>query len=308
MKHWKNLCPKRWNTTYDMMNRIIKVEPALISTIHKFEKVTPLNKSDFVLMKRVVKVLKFFKEATEMLSKSDASISQCIPIITTIMDSLKDENTRDDHGVKTFKKDLLAAMYKRFGQYERNENYFMATFLDPRYRRWMFRSLSTMQNAKALLIKKLQEKLESNDSKPKSTSVSSNVKSNDVESLSSAMNLIIKKQQKESALNLAKEEILMLNEIKDTVQEYYEGKSELSDPCFDFWKEKSVSSNRVWRAMSELAQHYLTPSATSVAVERLFSTAGDILSDERNRLLPANAEKLLFLRENIPKIKFQTKK
>ena len=56
------------------------------------------------------------------------------------------------------------------------------------------------------------------------------------------------------------------------------------------------------------AQHYLTPSATSVAVERLFSTAGDILSDERNRLLPANAEKLLFLRENIPKIKFQTKK
>ena len=70
-----------------MMNIIIRVEPALISTIHKFEKVTPLKGSDFVLMKRVVKVLKFFKEATEMLSKSDTSIFQCIPIITTIMDS-----------------------------------------------------------------------------------------------------------------------------------------------------------------------------------------------------------------------------
>ena len=38
-----------------MMDRIIKVEPALISTIHKFEKVIPLKGSDFVLIRNFAK-------------------------------------------------------------------------------------------------------------------------------------------------------------------------------------------------------------------------------------------------------------
>ncbi len=38
-----------------MMDWIFKVELALISTIHKFEKVTPLKGSDFVLMKSLLK-------------------------------------------------------------------------------------------------------------------------------------------------------------------------------------------------------------------------------------------------------------
>ena len=53
----------------------------------------------------------------------------------------------------------------------------------------------------------------------------------------------------------------------------------------------------------ELAESYLTPHPTTTDVERLFSTAGDIITNERNKLNPA--EKILFLRENLPKIKFQ---
>ena len=40
-------------------------------------------------------------------------------------------------------------------------------------------------------------------------------------------------------------------------------------------------------------------------VERLFSIVGDIITNERNRLLPATAEMLLFLRENLPRINFK---
>ena len=39
-------------------------------------------------------------------------------------------------------------------------------------------------------------------------------------------------------------------------------------------------------------------------VERLFSTAGDIITNERNRLLPKNAAKVLFLRENLPRVNY----
>ena len=55
---------------------------------------------------------------------------------------------------------------------------------------------------------------------------------------------------------------------------------------------------------SKVAELYLSPPATSVDVERLFSTAGDIRTQERNSLLPENAAKLLFLKENLPRIGF----
>ena len=41
-----------------------------------------------------------------------------------------------------------------------------------------------------------------------------------------------------------------------------------------------------------------------MSVERIFSTAGEILTNDRNRLKPKTAEILLFLRENMPKIQF----
>ena len=40
------------------------------------------------------------------------------------------------------------------------------------------------------------------------------------------------------------------------------------------------------------------PPPTSVPLDRLFSTAGDIISDHRCRLLPGNAETLIFLKFN----------
>ena len=49
----------------------------------------------------------------------------------------------------------------------------------------------------------------------------------------------------------------------------------------------------------------LSPPATSVDVERLFSTAGDIRTQERNRLSPENTGQILFLKENLPRINFE---
>ena len=54
-----------------------------------------------------------------------------------------------------------------------------------------------------------------------------------------------------------------------------------------------------------MAEIYLTPPPTTTDMERLFSTAGDIITKEWNRLLPATAERLLFLRENLPRINFK---
>ena len=47
----------------------------------------------------------------------------------------------------------------------------------------------------------------------------------------------------------------------------------------------------------ELALHYLTPPASSVDIERLFSTAADITTNDRNQINPEKAEKVLFCHE-----------
>ena len=95
---------------------------------------------------------------------------------------------------------------------------------------------------------------------------------------------------------------------KDEIGRFLDDYSNLSivkgNP-FDFWREKSNSSKVLDRLASDLAAKYLTPPPTSVDVERLFSTAGDILTTERNRLCPETAEKILFLKENLPIVDYQ---
>ena len=59
------------------------------------------------------------------------------------------------------------------------------------------------------------------------------------------------------------------------------------------------------KALAECALKYLTPTVSTVNVERLFSTAGDIVTDERNRLKPENASKILLTRESLPIINFR---
>ena len=51
--------------------------------------------------------------------------------------------------------------------------------------------------------------------------------------------------------------------------------------------------------MANLARRYFSIPATSVCSEEIFSVAGNVLSENRNRLLPENVDKLVFLHENL---------
>ena len=50
-----------------------------------------------------------------------------------------------------------------------------------------------------------------------------------------------------------------------------------------------------------MAKKILCIPATSAPVERLFSTAGITIASDRTRLLPENAEDLVFLHDSWPK-------
>ena len=57
--------------------------------------------------------------------------------------------------------------------------------------------------------------------------------------------------------------------------------------------------------LSQLARRYLSAPSTSVVSERLFSVAGDIYDEKRNRLAPERAEMLLFINKHFHLVKGQ---
>ena len=68
----------------------------------------------------------------------------------------------------------------------------------------------------------------------------------------------------------------------------------LGEDPLQFWEKFNESGILEDKLLSEMAVTYLTPPATSIDVERLFSIATQIASDKRNRLNPENAEKFYF--------------
>ncbi len=54
--------------------------------------------------------------------------------------------------------------------------------------------------------------------------------------------------------------------------------------------------------MFELSCKYLCIPATSCAIERVFSKAGEIVSAKRSKLKPKHVNNLIFLNKNYPKL------
>ena len=70
----------------------------------------------------------------------------------------------------------------------------------------------------------------------------------------------------------------------------------------------SPQSKGVWQGSflsNEPCQMYNAHAYPFTDIERLFSVHGDIRRTERNRYLPENSEKVLFCRENLPRVDFK---
>ena len=67
-----------------------------------------------------------------------------------------------------------------------------------------------------------------------------------------------------------------------------------SGNAYAWWKKNGSR----FKPLSRLAIKYLSATPTSVPSERLFSTAGDIYDEKRNRLSPDRAESLMFIKKN----------
>lgn len=71
--------------------------------------------------------------------------------------------------------------------------------------------------------------------------------------------------------------------------------------CFKYWSIRAKQAPR----LAKLFREFNCAPVGSHESERLFSTAGLIMSDLRNRLSAENCEKLLFLHHNLQLVNFE---
>ena len=83
---------------------------------------------------------------------------------------------------------------------------------------------------------------------------------------------------------------------KREVADYRAAKSiSMKSNPLDFWK---LNSTR-FPLLSQLSLRYLCVQASSVASERVFSTAGDTLSNERSKMSTDKVDMAIFIKKNL---------
>ena len=297
----------RWNSTYLMLERFLLLKPFIIKVLgsQKWEEKvsTRFYPNEWELMSKIVTMVKGFKEATEMLSSAQASISQIIPVVKLIKESMK--STSNDQGVKKLKAGLLKSLETRFGHKEFDKKFSHATVLDPRYKTHFFNSTAAKDAAVAGVISELKQAIITEEDESNAPLVERETEEPTEESftLQALMKKVIAEKQVEEPSDETAE-----GRARQVVSAFLSIPVEEKE-CLGFWREYEEKAknekNSVKLKLAKLAKKYLSPPPTSTDVERLFSIAGSILTDERNRLLPDNLDKLLFLKQNIQLLNFK---
>jgi len=128
--------PTRWNSTVDMLDRVIMLKSIVTDTLIKFRKLNVLavTENDWTRLKLIAQSLRPFRRATSVFSGSKyATITTVFPVVHSL---IADAETMSKTCVDPFLRSLYAAMTIDLkSRWEPTPDiWIVATFLDPRWR------------------------------------------------------------------------------------------------------------------------------------------------------------------------------
>lgn len=298
----------RWNSTYYLLERLSEQKRAISVYISESRSVNfeNLTSDQWEVIEHLLKLLKPFEEITKITSSTYAPISDVIPsTVALIRYLMKDALIQQTAHVDDFRKALIENMEARFNLDDLcfTKTYYLSTFLDPRYKNFYFDATQVERIRRAALREGLRLSLddENDDSDPETASKRSRL-DNESEHDSETHKLFwacfeessIEQPTEEQPKNATAEEIANYIAL---------AKADRKINPYEWWA-LSTNKNR-FPILSKLAKRYLITPASSVYSERLFSEAGLIYEEKRNRLAPERAEKIVFLHHNLPLLDFK---
>ncbi|XP_071581127.1 E3 SUMO-protein ligase ZBED1-like [Temnothorax nylanderi] len=282
----------RWNSTYYMLERFLVLEDYVYPVITKCNNMPDmLSRNEIAVLKDLVAVMSPIASViTEVSGETYPTCSIMIPIVHCMTAAVTNCKTTTEIG-NEFQTKLLAQINAKFhgsdSNVEATRILAISTILDPRFKRLDFQSALAVSNALQDIDRQLRKISDCNTRKARENDQNVNPNKNNPKSTTSDLwnfhQILVEKNRGEV------EDVDSLNlELK---QYLHQPVIERSANPFSHWE----SLKPAFPTLSKLALQYLSVIATSVPSERLFSHAGNVKTDNRNRLTGEHLSMLLFL-------------
>jgi hypothetical protein len=274
----------RWNSTYDMLLRAIKLQKVLVKLLRSNPmEITaserPLLEQDtWVKFESIAKFLQPFKEATEYsCAEKYPTLSTVVPFYNILLEHSLTYMNHSDHFMKEAANEAKDKLLKYYSSAQNTS--FIATILDPRlkmeYYERMYKNtpkehiLDTIRN----VIKSCYEQLYA------PLGGSGFVEEIEEARGSSLISSIFKKRRLDASTELNDYLLTPITSSNETPLEW--------------WK----NHEKKYVHLSRMARDYLAIAGTSTSCERLFSSGRQLVTDFRCSLNPSTIQASMCLKD-----------
>ncbi|XP_036957922.1 E3 SUMO-protein ligase ZBED1-like [Acanthopagrus latus] len=293
----------RWNSSLDMIERFLEQQPAISAALlspevrRRESDICTLTDTDITTAEDMVKCLSPMKTATLAISEE---ASPTMPMVAPLQFQLLRQMALDAEDSSVIKELKTAVHDNLSSRYEAlMDALCVASSLDPRFKTLPFLSDEARD---AVFLKLTSEAAHLKQSNDETTP-----EQEDTSPTDAAMPVPTQpKRQKQSSALMA---LLGSSYTPETAPQGKTPSERAEEEVTIYRKVPSIhlSQNPLtwWQVHAEefpllagLAKRYLCIPGTSVPSERVFSTAGDIVSAQRSCLTPQHVDQLLFLQKN----------
>lgn len=282
--------PTRWNSTYEMLRRLLANKDPVLATLAllQFEEVAVSN-YEWKIIEHAINILDIFDEVTKELSAEKCvTISKAMILSRNLVDYMKEQTNIPD--LLAEMKEVCEKLLKEIGdRLILKEHDFLpeASLLDPRFKKPAFKNVKKFDTVHAALVAKIQSQVTMEmDQSPSSAQPQ-------IASLPSSSK-IWAKFDKETDASTATNQSPKATAIVE--MDKYLSESllpRLSDPL-QWWDQRKL----IYPHLYKLAMARLCIPGSAVPCERIFSKAGQVMTEKRNRLVTNKLSKLLFVQFN----------
>lgn len=156
----KQECQTRWNSCFEMLDRILKIKNAVISTLALIRCDLSLHSTEWEIIEKLVPILQPFYEITQEISAAKYVTLSKVLIFSQLMAKhiarCKSQNPEQSKITDLLNR-LQIQIQTRFTDLENNSLYADASILDPRFKQKGFRSVDAFKKAAESLRRRVVE-------------------------------------------------------------------------------------------------------------------------------------------------------
>ena len=289
-----NDCVTRWGSTYSMLQRFIEQQQPICAVFleDRDTRQFMLSDAEISAAEELVAILEVFHKATEIVSgEKYATIGIVQPLLQKLLYHTLADNSTDKPLAKRIKAAIKEDLKSRYQDEHITSVLNIALYLDPRFKEMQPLNGYDIDHVKENITTELSKLIEnqhaaleesSHDSQPTQSPPTKKSK------LSSFFEDVVGKSNDFSQLSST-------DIARDEIRKYdAEEAIGLDQEPLQWWQTRE---SRL-KYLSQLVKKTFCITASSVPSERLFSAAGNLISEKRASLSPENVDILLFLHEN----------